>query len=213
MGMTGMAHASNIVVDGSFEGTTITQISAYNGAVGQWLADSNWIIASGDLNHQSSYAQADFLAPKETDPRRLYQVVHYAGANGTISLAHDMAINPYLGVALYGSHTKPSDGATWNSPWANCAFGDSIFDTTASGALYDWVPSVWGDGKFANRLGYEWYTVVIRGEISKYDGYSSKTDNLSIDVPAAVPIPGAVWLLGSGLAGLGLFRRRKTSRA
>lgn len=79
MGMTGMSHAANIVVDGSIEGTTITRIDEYNGAVGQWLADSDWIIASGDLNHQSSYAQADFTTTNENSPRRLYQVIHYTG--------------------------------------------------------------------------------------------------------------------------------------
>lgn len=40
------------------------------------------------------------------------------------------------------------------------------------------------------------------------DGHYMQSDNIGFGV-AAVPVPGAVWLFGSALTGLGLVGRRK----
>lgn len=50
------------------------------------------------------------------------------------------------------------------------------------------------------------FTALLQAEQGDFDYHNAK---LTIDyTPAPVPVPAAAWLLGSGLAGLGLIKRR-----
>ncbi len=72
------------------------------------------------------------------------------------------------------------------------ALGNLLFTETRQD-LSDLIPSVVGGNR------YGWFTFVDVGT----NGLA--IDNTQLDV---VPLPGAVWLLGSGLAGLAFYRRR-----
>ena len=80
------------------------------------------------------------------------------------------------------------------------------FSLTANNPAYDAVNpqplSVWS---FAS--------IVLNGNGRSIDfGAAANTaqfDNLSLDTPAPVPLPGAAWLMVSALGGLGSLARRK----
>lgn len=75
-----------------------------------------------------------------------------------------------------------------------------------AGIYWTMTPTTW------NGMSYTFD--MSRGGFPRGENTSSRTALIVNPAEvAAVPIPGALWLLGSGLAGLGLFRRRKTSRA
>lgn len=72
----------------------------------------------------------------------------------------------------------------------------------------------WSGTEYAYNPGYAWYSHLMDGN----QGHTSKTSpgrGLAVrgGQVSAVPVPGAIWLLGSGLIGLlGIRRRRKGNR-
>jgi hypothetical protein len=60
-------------------------------------------------------------------------------------------------------------------------------------------------------LGDSWHNLDrVRMTVSNPSLYPGALDNFKIYSPTAVPVPAAVWLFGSALAGLGWQRRKKT---
>ncbi len=212
----GLAQAANVVVDGDFNSDIINS-STYTGAVGQWITDADWRIVPGDLKHQSSYAAA--YGPYGDNVSSLYQVIHYTGAPGSIAVSLLAQCNPYVGIRIYGSHEKPLEGADWHAPAGahseyHPEFGGYALagDHSWSGGSGNWWPEDWTQFETSPiDTGYEWYTIRVTGAMSEY-GYHSFIDNLVVDIPSSpVPVPGALWLFGSGLAAFA-FQRKSTEK-
>jgi hypothetical protein len=98
---------------------------------------------------------------------------------------------------LYGSNSQPTYTGTYTG------LGTWLGDLTGFSASQ----SSWTNKSlsFDALAGYAWYTLVITGSTSKHEGSYFRVDNVNVQV---TPIPAAVWLLGSGLIGLAVLRRR-----
>ena len=95
-------------------------------------------------------------------------------------------------------HFGEGDTATFK-----ITFDPGSSDLTLDADSFSFVSE--GKGKTGGGL----YTAAhVQGIDGKYSGWVSGDPTSSL-VPAMVPIPGAVWLLGSGLLGLLGFRRRQ----
>lgn len=193
VGFACTAQAANVIVDGTFENTTeLTYASTYNGEVGSWLTDGTWSLQMTDgYDDGLHFAQA---GEGETGTS-LYQVIQYQGDAGSISYNFVLKL-PLLTFQIYGSDSQPAIGASWGDN----AWGNRLISTTWSGAVDGWLP--WGEGVTQPQQGYQWYTVRFLAN------QLSAVDSVRVDVPS-VPLPGAVWLLGSGLAGLVTAARKK----
>jgi hypothetical protein len=97
----------------------------------------------------------------------------------------------------FGKHGKP--------------YKDVMFTLTdkLNGMSWNWAPgSEGGEGK---SLGHLIKTLRTTGVLNRVDDYSLSVDRVApVATVAAVPVPAAVWLFGSGLIGLiAMARRRK----
>jgi hypothetical protein len=193
---------ANLIVGGDFTSGSFTlasgTISLENGI---WYKSSDaWTI--------SSLSAMAWNVPAAGDTIRtgyLVQAVNAPTASaGPVELYFNFSTGStpdYATATLYGSNTQPTYGSYGtqigsivlpvNHPLAGPAISE-----TFGGLSYP---------------GYAWYTVLLYGEAN----YSERIyiDNVSLKVTEGtpVPLPGAVWLLGSalvGLAGMRRFRRK-----
>lgn len=84
-------------------------------------------------------------------------------------------------------------GASWSGQFQFVVDGSKYY---GGGGL----PAQWVEDFFGDYSTYNWHT-------GQYETGGGLASNLSAGYQ--VPLPGAVWLLGSGLAGLGFLRRRQ----
>jgi hypothetical protein len=119
-----------------------------------------------------------------------------------------------------GSHPFRNLSDFWIMvPWASTYIrsfetypGDSLYDTACADPILcsSFAQSTWYDdqlnewqGQAGNNIPNEWYmpdTLIIQG----FSGYFA-----TFTPTSAVPLPGAVWLLGGALATLASMRRRQ----
>jgi hypothetical protein len=198
--------SGNLLENGDFTGAGITSVKnivSFNLSHGEWYSSGpNWKLISSDSG-TIAYAE---LGNNKT--QHLFQAVQvskslpgYTATAGPVLIQFDYKsknIDTDETIAtLYGSVIQPTYG---NSPALGIPLGtlnglNSVQNT--------WLKtSLWLNPD----TGYDWYTLVISG-LTKTGGASFGVDNVSVQV-TPVPIPPAIWLLISGLTGLGAVRRR-----
>jgi hypothetical protein len=126
----------------------------------------------------------------------------------TVSLWYMNNMTNLHSVKLYGSNTQPIFGSPWNGGDDPSGYG-TLLGTMTGFSTTSWLSN---SLTFDAAAGYQWYTLDISG-----NGYAGSTkyfgvDDVSVIItgsgPSAVPIPAAIWLLGSGFLGIVLIRRR-----
>jgi hypothetical protein len=162
------------------------------------------------------------------------------GTGGTVGV--DPTVNGDIGGGTWAvASTTPFFGQQWTAH-SGTTFGPGTYsiDTIQGGTynvtvgagqvgghiLFNWgvssdidVVNVWdvtdnGDGTFSY-FSTDWNGDNIRGAgmiDGPFQGFNANFDFTTTEPPSAVPVPAAVWLLGSGLVGLvGVARRRKAA--
>jgi hypothetical protein len=126
-----------------------------------------------------------------------FDVTGYGGSGNLIQSSTD--------ASQYVVETYPYFGLSLN-------LSESI---TNPGVETDWLfQATWEDGMSCSSNPYncEFYSLLYEVPVTNsdlvYDNYALTTQAISFNV---VPVPAAVWLFGSALAGLGWMRRKQTA--
>jgi len=123
-----------------------------------------------------------------------------------INRASDIAwLLGHYGTGGQGDQAKALQAAIWNVEYGNSVYqlNTSAYPTSASAVATDYTNMLNAltaanlNGQTGNVSNFLWMTPGKSGENVQYQG-----------LVAPVPIPGAFWLLGSGLAGLIGIRRK-----
>ena len=120
-------------------------------------------------------------------------------ASGTSSVASDGMVTLDVSGANFTTGTSYDFYLTNNSRFAKVYWEN-----------YGSIGDAYAGGQLITSLGY----ANVSGYPSNYDNRSLSEFDLafSVSTVSAVPIPGAVWLLGSGLIGLVGFRKKKVKK-
>ena len=185
--------------DANLAATNTFDVSGiYSGGYMSWNTAEAWIAAMNMANYKGYH---DWRLPATVDGPYVfgYDGTTTAGYNITTS---EMGYMYYVNLgnlghyATDGTNPQPGWGLNNTSPFNNLQS-----DVYWSGTEYSAYPdNAWlfvfgfGDQGHVSKAGAACAWVVRPGDVS------------------AVPIPGAVWLLGSGLACLGAYRRKLARR-
>jgi hypothetical protein len=126
--------------------------------------------------------------------------VNYSGTNFGITVFHNMSNNT-TGYVHHGSWNASQNG-TPTPPGLGFTAADIVATTDTSGAPLNLNELVF------NAQAGQFYTIVVGGW--RDGAWFDTNDGYKLNV-TAVPLPAAVWLFGSAIAGLGLANRRKTT--
>lgn len=195
--ITGNASAANIIVNGSFEyGDTSNFNSSYKTVMAGDTSITGWTVNNMGVNWHNN---VELKNPQDGDllvdfnlngPSDVTLSQSFATETGvTYNLAFWLAapdLNDSINVGITGTNDTLFTQAASSS--SNLVWGQKSLVFTATGAITTLT--------FSNsaQTGYYWGPLL---------------DNVSVEKTSpAVPIPAAVWLLGSGLLGLIGFRRK-----
>jgi hypothetical protein len=210
------ALSDNLIQNGGFTSTTIIDDASNNIGTrnhpayislqsGQWYGSGNDWDGQSSGGNPGAYA---FLGEDHT--QYLFQAVQVSqvvsgstATAGPVSISLDYRssdINTGSTYArLYGNDSQPTYSSFGTQLGSLTGFASDKSSWTNKSSSFT-----------AATKGYAWYTVVIKGSTDDDDSYF-KVDNVSLRAtsqPTAAPVPAAVWLLGSGLIGLAVLRRR-----
>jgi hypothetical protein len=194
------ALTSNLIVNGGFD--IAVPFTGVNSAIP--LVSGTWYTSQTASTNDWQKLALDALLWSSTGGGRtgtLIQTVNVPEASyGPVEFKFVYNVPNTNGTAmLYGSDTQPSYGS----------YGTQIGTTINLTGLDGWqyVTETFGGASYS---GYDWYTVVFYGSVPNKDKVYLDTMSLKVSqgTQSPVPLPGAVWLLGSSLMGLIAIRRR-----
>jgi hypothetical protein len=194
----------NLIQKGDFTGAVIIDNATGNLESGQWYGSkTGWDLLT-TAGNSGAYAKLT----EENSVQHLMQAVRLAplkAAQGQVQVSFDYIslglITGQVAVELYGSDNQPQYGGSYGTLLGTIQKQVFEKDNTL------WT-SLSSDNWSASR-GYNWYLIDIYTKTQnsiQYENYFG-VDNVSVQV-TPVPIPPAIWLLISGLTGLGAVRRR-----
>jgi hypothetical protein len=209
------AHAALITVDGSFEMNDLAT-GGYNGT-SAWHTDGFVRLPPGGSDGDSYAAAIDpYPADYDWPNYYLFQVVQVSWPSGppaaggsTLRIKFDYKMHDSdagygyynLAVAVRGKNgTAPSPGST--NPGD---FGQNVFDPIDPPISSDTNWATW-EQTLTTADPFDYYTIYVVAANVDLDGME-----LHVTDAVPVPLPPAVLLLTSGLAGLVGFGRRKRS--
>ena len=172
-------------------------------AWGMYINDDNpgWTVELGSdaLSHQLEMPSMYFYAPDVELGHNAVWQREWVDGEGDTSYTHALNDGVYAIMFLDTSHSFSSAATLvdmdWSTPEAALASAGSLgLDWFTVGWLY---------------FGGDYSTVLFEGY--SWDGGSSAVESISDSFTRATPIPGAIWLLGSGIVGLAGLRRKVRS--
>jgi len=89
----------------------------------------------------------------------------------------------------------------------------TVTGTNQAGGSFDFLNDIFTltDVRQVNNFGTNVYDMFIEMDSAQFNNLGLTNLNVTLKVPSAVPVPAAIWLFGSGLAGLlGLSKHRRT---
>ncbi len=152
------------------------------------------------------------------NPNAQFGFTVFRGMDNVTGYLHHVPWNAGNNTAGITVQSSPYDAGGPTNPGVNSGTGLGLTDIVAAstGVLSTTDPftgTVNMNTITFDAVAGEYYTIFLGGYMggnwqTTTDGYA-----LTITQVAAVPVPGAVWLLGSALAGMGVIGRRKNKAA
>lgn len=206
---------ANLVTNGDFESAGLSSSSTINGTsgpFGEWLAAGNWTISSGAAANSTDYAENpgyNYILMQGID-------LGAYGSSFTSTLSFDYAYEGGFGgidgrgVRVFGMDATDSVSKFFTSATFADVIDDLLFsqELSATGNPTTAFQSFTSGIFTIDPTQYSALLVVFTFGGDPTAGYLRAIDNVSLSGPTNVPEPGALALLGLGLLGLVMTRRR-----